>query len=191
MRRLSVGVVALLLVAIVPVRRVGEVQARVSTRDAYRRSQASVGGAENPLIGTPYLQLGDLRRGNRAQVDLVWHAVPDSSAWSVEYKEKAESTWHKAKAPKFRLVDIQGVPAHRIYDTTLSRLNPGEVFDYRLLRNGNPVFTDQATAKNSEEQTYRFAVFGDCGAGTPSQRKVAYQAYLAKPNFIVIPGDIV
>jgi predicted phosphodiesterase len=191
MRRISVGVVALLPLAIVPIRRVGEVQARALIPDAYRHSHASTGVAESPLIGTPYLQLGDLRRGNHAQVDLVWHAAPDSSAWSVEYKEKAESTWHKAKTPKFRLVDIQGVPAHRIYDSTLSRLKPGEVFDYRLLRNGGPVFTGEATAKNSEEQAYRFAVFGDCGAGTPSQRKVAYQAYLAKPNFIVIPGDIV
>jgi hypothetical protein len=145
MKRISVGVVALLLVVIGALKSLGEVQAHAAVRGTYRDSQGNAGSAENPLIGTPYLQLGDLRHGNRPQVDVVWHAVPDSSLWSVEYKEKSESSWRKAREPKFRLVDIQGVPAHRIYNTTISRLKPGELFDYRLLRNGNPVFTGVAT----------------------------------------------
>jgi predicted phosphodiesterase len=153
--------------------------------------QGSPADSGDPLIGSPYLQLGDLRRGNSAQIDLVWHAAPDASAWSVEYKEQSEASWKKARDARFRLVDIQGVPAHRIYNATILRLKAGEPFDYRLLRNGKAVFTGQATAKNSDKQDYRFAVFGDCGANTASQRKVAYQTYLAKPNFVVIPGDIV
>jgi predicted phosphodiesterase len=147
--------------------------------------------SESPLIGTPYLQLGEHGESESAKVDVVWHATPDASAWSVEFKEKAEDSWWKASKANFRLVDIQGVPAHRIYNATISHLKPGEAFDYRLLRNANPVFTGQAIAKNSDKQDYRFAVFGDCGANTPSQRKVAYQAYTAKPNFVFIPGDIV
>ena len=34
-------------------------------------------------------------------------------------------------------------------------------------------------------------LFGDCGQGTPSENLIAYQASLARPDFIFIPGDIV
>ena len=34
-------------------------------------------------------------------------------------------------------------------------------------------------------------VFGDCGAGTAEQKEVAYQAFLARPDFVMITGDIV
>ena len=37
----------------------------------------------------------------------------------------------------------------------------------------------------------RFAVFGDCAQGTAEQRAVAYRAYRAGPDYVVIPGDIV
>jgi hypothetical protein len=99
---------------------------------AYREEVA--GPPENPLIGTPYLQLGEHGEKNSAKIDIVWHALPDTSAWSVEFKEKAEGSWRKATKAKFRLVDIQGVSAHRIYNDTISHLKAGDPFDYRLLR---------------------------------------------------------
>src|SRR5258706_1403205 len=34
-------------------------------------------------------------------------------------------------------------------------------------------------------------LFGDCGQGTPAENAVALQAFLAKPGFVFIPGDIV
>jgi acid phosphatase type 7 len=144
------------------------------------------------LIGKPYLQLGDVPLSDSsARVDVVWHAISDDSVWSVEYKAASKSAWTVLHDPKFRLVDIPGVSAHRIYAATLMHLAAGKPFDYRLVRNQQVVFTGQALAKNSAKQAYRFAVFGDCGANTPSQRKIAYQVSLAKPNFIFIPGDIV
>jgi 3',5'-cyclic AMP phosphodiesterase CpdA len=41
------------------------------------------------------------------------------------------------------------------------------------------------------DQTYRFAVFGDCGVNSAEQKGIAYQAYQAKPDFVMITGDIV
>src|SRR5262249_27029462 len=40
-------------------------------------------------------------------------------------------------------------------------------------------------------QPFRFVLFGDCGQGTPAENAVALQAFLAKPDFVFIPGDIV
>ena len=56
---------------------------------------------------------------------------------------------------------------------------------------GEKVFQARARARKSKDQPYRFAVFGDCGAGTPEERAVAYQTYKARPDFVFIPGDIV
>jgi acid phosphatase type 7 len=159
---------------------------------AAQEPAVSKSGPDGSLIGKPYLQLGNVPlHDSSARIDVVWHASADDSHWRVEYKPSTGSTWRVLRDPKFRLVNIEGVPPHRVYSVTLSKLVAGETFDYRLLKNGLTVFTGQAVAKNSGKQPYRFVLFGDCGANTASQKKVAYQAYLAKPNFIFIPGDIV
>jgi acid phosphatase type 7 len=158
-------------------------------------AQDSIASGVHPddsLIGKPYLQLGNVPlKDSSARVDVVWHAAVNDSRWGVEYKEADEARWTVLRDPKFRLVNVEGVPAHRIYSVTLGKLTRGQAFDYRLLRNDAVVFTGKAVAKNSAKQPYRFALFGDCGANTTSQRKIAYEAFLAKPNFVFIPGDIV
>jgi len=156
------------------------------------RSEEKPGVDRGAFVGLPYLQLGNVPLDDStARVDVLWHTTTDEAAWSVEFREASATSWKKTANPSFRVVDIQDVPAHRIYDATIGGLAPGRLFDFRVLKNNVPVFAGEATAKSSEKQAYRFVLFGDCGANTPSQKKVAYQAYLQKPNFIFIPGDIV
>ena len=73
----------------------------------------------------------------------------------------------------------------------LTGLVPGAAFTYRLRRAGEVVFTAEGRAPKAAGQSYRFALFGDCGAGTAEERAVAYQAYQARPDFLLIAGDIV
>ncbi len=69
---------------------------------------------------------------------------------------------------------------------------PARIFSYyRVLRDGKPVFDAAGHARKSQRQPFRFVLFGDCAQGTPSQNAIAYRAYLAKPDFLFIPGDIV
>jgi 3',5'-cyclic AMP phosphodiesterase CpdA len=83
------------------------------------------------------------------------------------------------------------IEPHLVYRARLTNLVPGEEFRYRVLKDSKPVFDASAHARKSARQAYRFALFGDCGQGTPAENAIAYQAYLAKPDFIFIPGDIV
>jgi predicted phosphodiesterase len=53
------------------------------------------------------------------------------------------------------------------------------------------VFSAKARARKSADQPYTFVAFGDCAAGTPEQRAIAYQAYRQNPDFLFIAGDIV
>ena len=53
------------------------------------------------------------------------------------------------------------------------------------------MFEARARTPWTEEHPHRFVVFGDCGADTSEQRAVAYQTALARPDFVLITGDLV
>jgi acid phosphatase type 7 len=137
----------------------------------------------------PYLQIG--RTPSRDALQLLWHAPHADAAWSVEYQAGPSHSWKKADDLTYRAVELPGVEPHRVYRAALIGLAPGETFAYRVLKAGEAVFSAEGRAPKSASQSYRFAVFGDCGAGTPEQKPIAYQAFLAKPDFVMIPGDMV
>jgi predicted phosphodiesterase len=70
-------------------------------------------------------------------------------------------------------------------------LTQGGIFTYRVLKNNIIVFTAEGHAPKSSKQAYQFVVFGDIGAETKDQKQLALRAYLEKPDFVVVPGDIV
>ena len=73
----------------------------------------------------------------------------------------------------------------------LLRLIPGSTFIYRVSKNGKVVFTAEAKALKSPEQSYRIAISGDMGAGTDTAKKIANEIYKANPDMVAIAGDIV
>lgn len=78
---------------------------------------------------------------------------------------------------------------HRV---KLTGLRPGEVYRYRVVR-GDDRLTDEfsfrATPKGSDRFT--FAVFGDCGAGTKGQMRVAKLLDRSSAEFVLLTGDII
>jgi acid phosphatase type 7 len=165
-----------------------------------------------PFLEKPYLQLGDAPylSGSESLV-LMWHTANAPSDWKVELRTSKDSAWRAAGQPTAQLISAPaGLPAvagkdgakkdspasaaidaHLVYRARLAGLPPGEEFRYRVLQGGKPVFEAAARARKPAGQPYRFVLFGDCGQGTSSENAVAYQAYLAKPDFLFIPGDIV
>ncbi|MDR3635822.1 MAG: metallophosphoesterase family protein [Isosphaeraceae bacterium] len=144
---------------------------------------------EGPFVVKPYLQLGHTPAPDK--LALLWHAPDADTAWSVEYRIGADGAWKKADAPRASRVAVTGIAPHRVYRAALSGLEPGGTFTYRVNQGGKEVFSAEGRAPKSAGQPYRFVAFGDCGAGTTDQKPLAYRAFLAKPDFVVIPGDIV
>ena len=165
------------------------------------------------FLEKPYLQLGDAPHlsGTESLV-LMWHTANTPSDWKVELRTSKDSAWRAAGQPKAQVISAPaGQPAvagkdgakkdapasaaideHLVYRARLTGLAPGEEFRDRVLQAGKPVFAGLVeAARKSAGQPFRFVLFGDCGQGTPSENAVAYQAYLAKPDFVFIPGDIV
>ncbi len=144
------------------------------------------------FIEKPYLQLGDAPKlSSPESLVLLWHTADQDAEWSVEVQAKDDKRWAPAAPPSMRRVDAPGIPVHRIYSAELIRLSPGDEFSYRVARNKKSVFEATGHARKAANQPYRFVSFGDCAANTPSERAVAYQAFMAKPDFVFIPGDIV
>ena len=165
-----------------------------------------------PFLEKPYLQLGDAPNLSASErLVLMWHTPNTPSDWKVELRTSHDSTWRAVGQPKAQLISAPAgepavagkggakkdapasaaIDAHLVYRARLTELAPGEEFRYRVLQAGKPVFEASARARKPAGQPFRFVLFGDCGQGTPSENAVAYQAYLAKPDFLFIPGDIV
>lgn len=167
---------------------------------------------ETTFLVKPYLQLGDAPKlSNPESLVLLWQTTNDPAPWSVEVRGSKDPKWRVAGQTESTRVsapagqpaiagqngakkDVPASPAieaHLVYRTHLTGLAPGQDFQYRVLKAGKPVFEASARARKSAAQPFRFVLFGDCGQGTPAENAVAYQAYLAKPDFLFIPGDIV
>jgi predicted phosphodiesterase len=165
-----------------------------------------------PFLEKPYLQLGNAPSLAASEsLVLLWHTGPSPAQWTVEVRTSKDPAWRAMQQPTSQIVsapagrpavagqdgakkNAAGSPAiepHLVYRARLTRLIPGEEFRYRVLQAGKTVFEAAAHARKAARQPYRFVLFGDCGQETAAENAVAYQAYLAKPDFIFIPGDIV
>jgi 3',5'-cyclic AMP phosphodiesterase CpdA len=150
-----------------------------------------LGSAEDPFLEKPYLQLGDRPATmNSEALSLLWHTGPRSGPWSVQVRGE-HGSWRDAGAPQGRLVAMPGALPHQVFRAELTGLAPGSEFEYRVLLAGKNVFSAKGRARKSADQPFTFVAFGDCAAGTPDQRAIAYQAYKHKPDFLFIAGDIV
>jgi acid phosphatase type 7 len=162
-----------------------------SDRDMVTGALKSLPGS-GPFLVKPYLQWGDSAdaSGGRS-MEVLWHDADVDSGWDVEYRFRNDSTWRHTQSPAMRRIAMPSIAPHRLYRASLTGLEPGEEFSYRVRKRGEFVFAASGSAPKPREKPYRFVVFGDCGANTKEQREVAYQAYLARPDFVVITGDIV
>lgn len=148
--------------------------------------------AATPFLVKPYLQLGEATPGKAVEdLSLLWHGDDAGGDWAVEYRPVSDPTWRQAEAPTIERITVATIPPHRVYRTVLKGLRPGEEFRYRVRKSGAAIFEAAGRSSAGKDQPYRFVAFGDCGAGTPEEKAVAYQTYKAQPNFVMITGDLV
>ena len=106
-------------------------------------------------------------------------------------QNRGDATWRQCRAPTSRRITVPGIVPHRVFRAILTGLIPGSRCDYRVLKGRRDRLRGVGTAPKEVGQPYRFVSFGDCGAGTAQQKAIAYQTYLAHPDFVMITGDIV
>jgi predicted phosphodiesterase len=145
--------------------------------------------AQSVFVNKPYVQIGN--NASPASLKILWHAPDTAVKWELEHRSNSKTAWRKADAINYTVLAQVNVSPNRVYHASLSGLIPGETFQYRILKDGVEVFSADAKASKAVDQPYRFVVMGDIGAETVDQKKLAERAYLEKPDFIAVPGDIV
>jgi hypothetical protein len=146
----------------------------------------------NPPSGflvKPYLQIG--KDPSPRSMQILWHTMLSNDVWLVEYKTVGSNEWVKSQHQNSSKIVITGVDPFIVYSASISGLVPGGTFIYRVSKNGNVVFSEEAKALKSAEQSYRIAISGDMGAGTGTAKKIAFEIYKTKPDLVAIAGDIV
>lgn len=144
---------------------------------------------ENIFIAKPYLQIG--REPSPGSLELLWQVPENVADWNVELKSSPAGKWIKTGLPQWVPVAPDGLQARRVYHVTLTELEPGTLFNYRVLRAGKIVFTAEGHAPKGETQAFRFVVNGDIGAATTDAKLLAKQSFLVHPDLVVVPGDII
>jgi acid phosphatase type 7 len=145
--------------------------------------------SDSTFIAKPYLQIG--RNPSAQSLEVLWHSGDVDVAWSVESRPDSKAKWTKAEMPKATRVAVAGILPHRVYSAVLAGLTPNTTFSYRVLKDNKVVFTADGQTPRDGMKPYRFVAFADIGAETVDQKKLATRAFLAKPDFVVVPGDIV
>jgi predicted phosphodiesterase len=143
------------------------------------------------FVVKPYVQLGD-RPGlmKEEALEVVWHARDADSDWALEYRSGPRLRWRQADLTVKR-VNAAGIEPFRVYSGAIHARESGALLPYRIKAAGKTVFEGEARTRKWSTQPYRFLVTGDIAAGTPAQKKIAYQMYEQKPDFVFIAGDIV
>jgi len=143
----------------------------------------------------PYVQLGNEPNLQKSEsMEIIWFSIGDdeeAKTWKFEFDADNNSKWKEGKLVEAKAIgSIVGQQYYRFIGK-VTDLKPGQPFSYRVSKDGKQVFLAGAVARKAANQSYRFAVVGDVGAGSSGQKNVVYQLAKKKPDFLVIPGDIV
>lgn len=142
------------------------------------------------FLAQPYVQLGDNPKPSKNEgLSIVWHAGMAKHDWALEYRQ-GSGKWTKATLAASPIT-VRGTEPFQVVEAKLVSLKPGAAVEYRVLRDGDSIFTATTTARKPSNAPTRFAVWGDCAQGTDGQKAVAEQSIKQKPDYVVIAGDIV
>lgn len=145
----------------------------------------SFGNAQQILV-TPYLQPGNVSNLSKEQKVLIWQTDSVPGDYKIEYYHTSD---HKKMVAKVTSTQLKlSNTTTNLYRANLSKLKFDSEYAYRVSLNNQSIAEGTFSTRTKNNQT-RFAVFGDCGAGTPQQAKIAYQVYQKKPQFVLVTGD--
>ncbi|MBW3621882.1 MAG: metallophosphoesterase [Armatimonadetes bacterium] len=138
----------------------------------------------------PYLQLGRApRMGLTDERVVMWKMERPDPALTMEVRPRG-GAWRNVTV-QWTPVDTPPVPPYQIGSASLMGLTPSALYEYRLSRNGRPLFASTFQTRRRPGEPYAFAILGDCGAGRREQKVLAVELARRRPAFVLVPGDIV
>ena len=159
------------------------------------RDVKMTGGAPPLFTATPYLQPGP-NGGKVAEgaetMAILWQTDQVPAEFTVLVKGgkggKLDTTLKPARAERIG-GDIKEGGMRYNYTALLSDLDPATKYSYEVTMNGVTLVKGFFATRKRPGQKTRFVTFGDNSNGEISDRMIAHQAYLTKPDFVMNTGD--
>ena len=133
------------------------------------------------IIVPPYLQPGNASTLTKEQKVLIWQTDSIPGKYKVEFA--LGSFGQKISVAKTTFVKLNlNNKTTFLYRAILTGLKFDCEYSYRVSLNEQSI-TEGSFGTRSKKQQTKFAVFGDCGAGTPQQAEIAYQVGFNNPKY--------
>ena len=141
----------------------------------------------------PYLQPGTVASGLRAGQEsmvVAWQTNGVGATFDVEYG-RATHEVRKAQVNKQERFSADRDEGGRRFNhlATLEGLELNSLYHYRVRMNGEKLVEGYFTTRKPRGVKTRFVSFGDNSCGDISDHAIAYQAYQARPDFVMNTGD--
>ncbi|MFI5129433.1 MAG: metallophosphoesterase [Chitinophagales bacterium] len=137
------------------------------------------------ILVSPYIQPGNASTLDYEEKVVIWQTDNVAGQFSVEYGKNPN---------QYISAEVQTTHLHLggrhliLYRSVLPKLEFDQSYYYRVTLMTKPIMEAKFETR-SRKPSSRFVIFGDCGVGSPAEAEIAYQAYLKKPEFILITGD--
>ncbi len=144
------------------------------------------------ILVPPYIQPGNTSTLAREQKVIIWQTDSIPGTFKVEFALGSSLTSaEKPLTTKVSFVKLNLLNKTTfLYRATLPNLQFDQTYVYKVSLNDLTIAENTFDTRTKKPQT-KFAVFGDCGIGSPQQAQIAYQVYQQKPQFALITGDMV
>lgn len=141
-------------------------------------------GARQPLFtALPYLQPGP---GDDASLALCWQT--DDLTAEFQVTVSGVGTFAPTRSELWS-GDLEDGEARLHYAAHVTGLSMGKRYAYRVSMGSVTILEGYFTTKKPRGAKTRFVAFGDNSYGDLSDRMIAHQAYLARPDFVMNTGD--
>lgn len=140
----------------------------------------------------PYVQPGPggaARAGGEAMV-IAWQTVVAAAAFEAHYGPTAAlgATARIERTERWS-GDAEDGERRYNYAAALAGLELGRAYFYQVRCNGKTIAEGRVTTRKPRGRRIRFVAFGDNSFGDMSDRAIAHQAFLARPDFVMNTGD--
>ncbi len=140
----------------------------------------------------PYIQPGNRSRlvAGAESIVIAWQTQEKAANFVVHFGADKKLTRTAMPQRTMRWSgDADDGETRFNYATTLDGLELGRRYEYRVLCNEKTLLEGYFTTRQPRGKAIRFVAFGDNSFGDISDRAIAYQAYQAKPDFVMNTGD--
>lgn len=144
------------------------------------------------LLVRPYLQPGDEPTLSKEQKVVIWQTDSVPGNFKVEFAPGATLEGAaKISSAKITFTQLKLLKkTTRLYRASMTDLSFDTEYTYRVVQGDMIISTAKFNTRTLKPET-RFAVFGDCGTGSPSQSAISFHVYQQKPQFVLVVGDLV